>query len=161
MSVNEKMTAIADAIRAKTGGTEPLGLDAMAAAIAALETGGGTELPSFLSEISFGKFSYTSAVDDPSVEHGLSGTPTGFIVWREAQSSNPGTAYITAAYGHSYKFYNTSTGGSFWGTTLVLNGSTAMQTTIYTADTTTFTVDSGSYSAKTQPSAVYYWIAWR
>lgn len=33
MSVNEKMTAIADAIRAKTGGTEPLGLDAMAAAI--------------------------------------------------------------------------------------------------------------------------------
>lgn len=39
MSVNEKMTAIADAIRAKTGGTELLGLDAMAEAIAAI-TGG-------------------------------------------------------------------------------------------------------------------------
>ena len=33
MSVNEKMTAIADAIRAKTGGTEKLGLDAMVAGI--------------------------------------------------------------------------------------------------------------------------------
>lgn len=33
MSVNEKMTAIADAIRAKTGHTEKLGLDAMAAAV--------------------------------------------------------------------------------------------------------------------------------
>lgn len=33
MSVNEKMTAIADAIRAKTGGTEPLTLDGMAGEI--------------------------------------------------------------------------------------------------------------------------------
>ena len=33
MSVNEKMTAIADAIRSKTGGTEPLGLDDMAASV--------------------------------------------------------------------------------------------------------------------------------
>lgn len=161
MSVNEKMTAIADAIRAKTGGTEPLGLDAMAAAIAGLGTGGGAELPSFLSEINFGVFSHSSAVDDPSVEHGLSGTPTGFVVWRRGQASNPGTAYITAAYGHSYKYYNTSTGGVFNDTTLILNGSTAMSTFNYTADATTFTIDSGSYSAKAQPSTNYYWIAWR
>ena len=33
MSVNAKMTAIANAIREKTGGTEPLGLDAMATEI--------------------------------------------------------------------------------------------------------------------------------
>lgn len=33
MGVNEKMTAIADAIREKTGGTEALGLDAMAESI--------------------------------------------------------------------------------------------------------------------------------
>ena len=33
MSVNEKMTAIADAIRSKTGGTDKLGLDAMASSI--------------------------------------------------------------------------------------------------------------------------------
>ena len=40
-AVNEKMTAIADAIRAKTGGTEKLGLDDMPAAIESIETGGG------------------------------------------------------------------------------------------------------------------------
>ena len=41
MSVKEKMTAIADAIRGKTGGTELLSLDAMAEAITGIETGGG------------------------------------------------------------------------------------------------------------------------
>lgn len=41
MSVNEKMTAIADAIRAKTGGTDLLTLDGMAAAISAIQAGGG------------------------------------------------------------------------------------------------------------------------
>lgn len=43
MSVNEKMTAIADAIRAKTGGTSSLTLDGMADAIAGIQTGGGID----------------------------------------------------------------------------------------------------------------------
>ena len=33
MSVNEKLTSIADNMRSKTGGTEALSLDAMAAAV--------------------------------------------------------------------------------------------------------------------------------
>lgn len=41
MSVHSKMTAIADAIRGKTGGTNPLTLDQMATAIAGIQTGGG------------------------------------------------------------------------------------------------------------------------
>lgn len=41
-TVNEKMKAIADAIRAKTGKTDPLTLDGMAAEIAAISGGGGT-----------------------------------------------------------------------------------------------------------------------
>lgn len=41
MSVNEKMTAIADAIRDKTGKTDTLTLDQMATEIAGIETGGG------------------------------------------------------------------------------------------------------------------------
>ena len=40
MSVNEKMTSIADAIRAKTGGTEALTLDGMAVAIPEVYTAG-------------------------------------------------------------------------------------------------------------------------
>lgn len=43
MSVNAKMTAIADAIRAKTGGTSSLTLDGMANAIAGIQTGGGID----------------------------------------------------------------------------------------------------------------------
>ena len=43
MSVNEQMTAIADAIRDKTGGTEPLGLDAMASGVGEAYEAGLTE----------------------------------------------------------------------------------------------------------------------
>lgn len=42
MSVNEKMTAIADAIREKTGESEPLSLDEMAEAIAGLSISTGS-----------------------------------------------------------------------------------------------------------------------
>lgn len=42
MSVNSKMTAIADAIRGKTGKTDSLTLDQMATEIAGIETGGGS-----------------------------------------------------------------------------------------------------------------------
>lgn len=42
MSVNEKMAAIADAIRGKTGGTEPLTLDQMATEIAGIQVGEGS-----------------------------------------------------------------------------------------------------------------------
>lgn len=44
MSVNDKMKAIADAIRAHTGGTEALTLDAMAQAIAGIQAGGGGDI---------------------------------------------------------------------------------------------------------------------
>lgn len=41
MALIDKLTNIADAIRGKTGGTDPLTLDAMAEAIGNIETGGG------------------------------------------------------------------------------------------------------------------------
>ena len=44
MSVHEKMTALADAIRSRTGGTAPLTLDQMIQAVAGI-TGDGTSLP--------------------------------------------------------------------------------------------------------------------
>ena len=43
MSVYEKMTALADAIRSKTGGTEKLTLDQMATEVNGLQVGGGGE----------------------------------------------------------------------------------------------------------------------
>ena len=58
MSVNSKMTAIADAIREKTGGTDPLTLDQMAAEIESIKT--SVELPTLenpgsASELEYGK----------------------------------------------------------------------------------------------------------
>lgn len=51
MSVNEKMTAIADAIRDKTGGTEPLSLDAMANGVSdVFEAGKKSEYDAFWDE---------------------------------------------------------------------------------------------------------------
>lgn len=46
MSVYSKMTAIADAIRGKTGGTSPLTLEQMAEAIASIQAGGGIKTAS-------------------------------------------------------------------------------------------------------------------
>lgn len=164
MSVNSKMTAIADAIRAKTGGTEKLTLDGMASAIAGIsaDSSGGIELPSFITEINFGTFSYASTTGSISVEHGLSAKPTGFAVWRGAVSSNPGVAYINAAYGHSYKYFNTSSGGAFYGTTWVLCGSTSTNLGNYSADATSFDLYSSSYTyMNAQAGVTYYWIAWR
>lgn len=52
MALTDKLTAIADAIREKTGGTEPLTLEQMPTEIAAIETGGGgMSAEAFLAEI--------------------------------------------------------------------------------------------------------------
>lgn len=45
MSIQEKLTALADAIRAKTGGTGTLTLDEMAAAVSSISAGGTETLP--------------------------------------------------------------------------------------------------------------------
>lgn len=44
MALTDKLTAIADAIRGKTGGTDPLTLDQMPAEIAGIQAGGGDNL---------------------------------------------------------------------------------------------------------------------
>ena len=44
MALTEKLTAVADAIRGKTGKTEEMTLDQMATEIAGIETGGGDDI---------------------------------------------------------------------------------------------------------------------
>lgn len=77
MSVHEKMTAIADAIRGKTGETEAMTLDQMAAAIAGIETGGGSG--------GNGEFSYVSehhAVSTTVVTIGANTVTNIDAVWK-------------------------------------------------------------------------------
>lgn len=162
MSINSKMTAIANAIRTKTGGTAKLSLDGMATAIAGIQTGGGgIELPSFLSEINFGTFRYNATTSSVEVAHGLSGKPEGFAVWRGDLASNPGVSYINSAYGHSHKYFNPSTGGTFYGTTWILNGGGGTSTGNFNADASVFRLYTSSMKPSVQGNTTYYWIAWR
>lgn len=82
MSINTKMTAIADAIRAKTGGTEALTLDGMAEAIAGLELGGG--LPDTIEAVAGGTHTLTSNVGGYgsfTIEHGLGVRPDAVLFY--------------------------------------------------------------------------------
>lgn len=82
MSVNEKMTAIADAIRAKTGGAEPLGLDAMAQAIAAI-----SGLPDGIDKLACGEFAYANTTTTGlTITHNL-GVKPHFVLVMASDSS--------------------------------------------------------------------------
>lgn len=85
MSVNEKMTALADAIRSKTGGTEKLTIDQMTADVTALQVGGGDDsfkaviertatnptLPSDLTSIGTYAFAYCTNLESISLPNGV------------------------------------------------------------------------------------------
>lgn len=71
MALIDKLTAIADAIRGKTGGTDPLTLDQMSVAIAGIETGGGS---SGASGIYMAKITPASDADELTVTHNLGTT---------------------------------------------------------------------------------------
>lgn len=80
-TVNSKMTAIANAIREKTGESGTLTLDAMAAAIEALETGGG-------GAITYGSIipSENTSANNYEVAHGLGEVPAVFFLWTTSEA---------------------------------------------------------------------------
>lgn len=86
MSINAKMTAIADAIRGKTGGADPLTLDAMVEAIASIETGGGGgSLPDGFNVFTLTlteRYTTSAAGWELVIPHGLGVVPSSVIVMR-------------------------------------------------------------------------------
>lgn len=94
------LVRIADAIREKGGVSDKLAFpDAMAAAIVAIETGGG--LPSGLSAVATGTFTLSSNAYVKSIEHGLGVVPNFVAVWVEGDfdTSNNKSALI-ASFGY-------------------------------------------------------------
>lgn len=98
MSVNEKMTAIADAIRAKTGEAGLLTLDLMASAIANLSTSGGSG-----EDLKITSGEFTPATDGvaETVEHGLGEIPKTILFFAKdgySYQSSQSTSSFTAFY---------------------------------------------------------------
>lgn len=80
MALTDKLTAIADAVRAKTGGAEPLTLDEIAAAISGIS--GGGELPSAVEAVTYGEYIPTVDTNSmPDIEHGLGAVPDIAVAW--------------------------------------------------------------------------------
>jgi hypothetical protein len=82
MGVNEKMTAVADAIREKTGGTDLLTLDGMAEAIAGIQAGGDILDCTVLS----GEITPAEDVSDKYTLVNSSDLPEGVKVYKNALS---------------------------------------------------------------------------
>lgn len=88
MALTDKLTAIADAIRGKTGKTDGLTLDAMVSAIDGIEVGGGGGI-----HYATGSFTVTSTSSVVTITHNLNSTKV-FVV--HAVRDNP--AVFTARY---------------------------------------------------------------
>ena len=88
MALIDKLTAIADAIRAKTGDTTALTLEQMAAAVTAFEVGGG--LPEGWE---MGTFTTTADTAEGGfyIEHGLGKIPNVIIIFAETEEMVGGT----------------------------------------------------------------------
>ena len=90
MALTEKLSAIGNAIREKTGDKGLLTLDAMPAAIASI--GGGGDLPTSINKIDGGSFmlSADTTCERYKIYHNLGEIPKGFFVWCEIQDYTAG-----------------------------------------------------------------------
>ena len=96
MALTDKLTAIADAIRAKGGTTDQLTLTGMVDAINAIQTGsGGTGLAYDMGEFVFD--TDTPSHNIPAVQHNLGEIPDCIIVWTDNWARN--TEVIDTTYG--------------------------------------------------------------
>lgn len=93
MALTDKLTNIADAIRGKTGGTDPLTLDGMATAIAGIQTGGGG---SSGGESAMYSGSFTPADNLLTVEVNVPGDFTHFVLY--ATGTVTGLSMKTSAF---------------------------------------------------------------
>lgn len=90
MALTDKLIAIADAIRGKTGGTDALTLDQMATAIAAIETGGGG------SAVQSGSFTPAEKLYNYTIS--VDGTVKNFIIWKNTNALTYGVRTFVSAF---------------------------------------------------------------
>lgn len=120
--------AIANAIRTKNGLTDTYTISQMAAAISAIEAGGGG-LPEGMATGTF-QCTFANMMKEVSIEHGLGAVPRFVFVFTTADSSSPNAQEITFA----ATYNGSSSSHSF---ILVYNSPTMTGVTSKTADTST------------------------
>ena len=131
MALTDKLTAIANAIRSKTGKSATLTLEQMVTEITGIETGGG--LPTGISEVAYGESTLTS--DQTSgiwgVSHGMSATPNFVFVMIKTDTVVNGmiTHIAVTRRGNAVtggiRYYNSS--GAASATTLSVNNGSAWE----------------------------------
>ena len=151
-------TAEADAIRAKTGGADPIPYDfannkGFADAIAAIPSGGGS-LPSIISKIDGGSFTLSSntLTGSYTVQHNLGITPTNVMVWSDDVTYDTAVRVTVAfaIYSGNYfaaQFNTNGTNRDVVGS--VISGDLS-------ASSFKLTVSGNYYKA----GATYKWLAW-
>ena len=115
MALTDKLSAIGDAIRAKTGKSEKIPLDQMPTEIASIETGGGGgggDLPNGYRRVDYIQFSGEQTVDTGIICNQNTKIQLAFTRERSTQhymfgvASSDNTASVTAYMGGSWRFGN-------------------------------------------------------
>lgn len=155
MALTDKLTAIADAIRAKGGTTDQLTLTGMVDAINAIQTGGGGTGLAY----DIGEFVLDADVKflDPSLPHNLGEIPEFILVWTDdfaglsegnpaAQQCNLGYVWLKNLTGMLQRLTTAATGDSLTVNFNLLSGDYRIQP---------IAPNSYVYLAK-QPTAEYF-----
>jgi hypothetical protein len=134
MALTEKLGNIADAIRGKTGSTAPLTLDGMAAAIAGIQTGGGSASGIYMAQVTPAEDSYRL-----TVAHNL-GTTDILFAMAAAETLGDVTPTFNGAL------------GKVWVKTNIPNNMNLNGFCWYAAYNTT-----NNYAKMNSPNSVAYW----
>jgi len=157
MSVNSKMKAIADAIRSKTGQTEALSLDAMAAAIANIPVGSSSNAESGTAQMTAGNYyGYSIPVSSPK---------SHLVIWPESISYAMETdytnrfifLYAVAGDGHVQAALDNSAGNSTRSGTIAWYNTdeTNEGKVVFGNNSIEVTIAGGIWRA-----GAYHWYAW-
>lgn len=163
MTGKEKLTALADAIREKTGATGLLSLDAMTEAVKAFEGGG---LPAGWATGTFNTTAETM-YGNIQIEHDLGAIPDVVVIFRETNSAL--TAYAMRGvirfnsgeeYDEEYGYYPATTAQRVFYDN---SSQTTIQSTVgasdYEDNRETFCVPNGPSNTIYVPAYTYRWIA--
>lgn len=157
---------IADAIRAKTGGSSLIAPEDMPSEIASISGGGGGSLPSIISKIDGGSCTYASdtPVQSNKIQHNLGEKPKGYIIWSEDVMLDE-NAYanqtLMFSYGIGLSWVNngsTNTTGYSYAMWRKTNGGVSESNSGSPTITSTEIAPTGYYYWR--GNATYKWLVW-